>query len=50
MSSRFRRRSGNLTNLITLDLRGNQLTPLPPELGNLITLRTSELQGNQLTA
>ncbi|SVB75962.1 uncharacterized protein METZ01_LOCUS228816, partial [marine metagenome] len=39
-----------MTNLIGLDLPGNQLTgPIPSEIGNLINLTTLALSSNQLT-
>ena len=34
----------------SLDLTGNQLTELPPEIGQLTSLTTLYLQENQLTA
>ncbi len=36
--------------LATLDLDGNQLTALPPEIGGLASLEWLHLNGNQLTA
>ena len=38
------------TNLWTLNLVGNQLTALPPELGQLVNLQTLNLEDNRLTA
>jgi hypothetical protein len=39
-----------LSNLYTLDLRGNQLTTLPAEIGQLSNLTTLDLSNNHLTA
>jgi len=40
---------GELTNLDTLRLEGNQLVELPPEIGELTSLRVLSLDSNQLT-
>ena len=37
------------TNLTYLDLSGNQLTSLPPEIGTLTSLAALHLEGNPLT-
>jgi len=39
-----------LKNLLYLDLRGNQLTSLPPEVAQLTDLSSLDLRGNQLTS
>ena len=39
-----------ITNLTTLELRGNQLTALPESIGRLTNLTTLHLMDNQLTA
>ena len=38
-----------ISNLKSLDLRGNQLTTLPESIGNLKNLKSLDLRGNQLT-
>ncbi|MCP4221171.1 MAG: hypothetical protein GY765_41460 [bacterium] len=40
---------GNLTQLESLDLSGNQLTKFPDSIGNLTQLESLNLSGNQLT-
>lgn len=39
---------GSLSNLVTLDLHGNQLTSVPAEISNLTSLTTLDLSDNQL--
>ncbi|MGA7178512.1 MAG: leucine-rich repeat domain-containing protein [Thiobacillaceae bacterium] len=41
---------GQLTQLQTLDVSGNQLTALPEAIGQLTQLQTLDVSGNQLTA
>ncbi|WP_427158351.1 leucine-rich repeat domain-containing protein [Aliinostoc sp. HNIBRCY26] len=41
---------GQLTNLQTLFLWGNQLSSLPPEIGKLVNLQSLELSSNQLSS
>ena len=41
---------GSLTNLLDLDMSGNDLTALPAELGNLTKLVSLDLSDNELTA
>ena len=40
---------GNLTQLESLDIRGNQLTKLPESIGNLTQLNELDLSGQKLT-
>jgi hypothetical protein len=39
---------GSLTDLRTLDVRGNRLTSLPPEIGDLVDLRFLDVGSNEL--